>query len=523
MLNLKDELKSKVLRPIKEAGFDAFFVGGCVRDMLMKVEPHDFDITTNATPEDLHKIFSSFSNVSANSEPFGVAMPLITFSDSTTEEIEIATFRKDITKGRHPKIEFTSSIQEDAERRDFTVNAIYEDVDGNIIDPVNGVDDVKNNTLRFIGNAQDRISEDPLRIFRFVRFLASKGFMSAHKISEAQQWKADFNDVSKERILKELEKTFGGKYLFSNKCTPFMFFMACGIHHKIGMAQLMTDMANIEQSWMWHSEGSTWLVEGKEVPGAEVSDFSKAEPLVHGNVWDHVARVMKLMSEKTQDDPDEHHRFIMMMAAFLHDIGKAHSDLGIKHNDFIFNGKEFSEDIPRVSDHDVVGAPIAYDFCKNLGMTNDDCEFVRAMTENHMRMHQLKKMKSATKIWKFIKDNPFDDLIILAECDEGGCIKSVSDEWDGIIESLNKEVEIYTMETEFGVRRRIVKINDLRTMDLPKPVLTGDDLIKFGLTPGPLFKKILRRTFEYQIDRGIYDKTKLFNMSKSLRLRKDEM
>lgn len=281
-MNLKEELKSKVLLPIKEAGFEAYFVGGCVRDMLMGVKPHDFDITTNATPEELHKIFSNFSNVSNNSEPFGVTMPLIKFSDGTVEEIEIATFRKDITKGRHPKIEFTTSIQEDASRRDFTVNAIYEDADGNIIDPVKGADDIKANTLRFIGNAQDRISEDPLRIFRFVRFLASKGFKSAHGIPECMTWKADFDDVSKERILKELEKTFGGKYLFSNDPAPFMFFMACGIHHKIGMTQLMVDMSNIEQSWMWHSEGSTWLVDGKETPGDEVSDFSKAEPLEIG-------------------------------------------------------------------------------------------------------------------------------------------------------------------------------------------------------------------------------------------------
>ena len=322
-MNLKEELKSKVLLPIKEAGFEAYFVGGCVRDMLMGVEPHDFDITTNATPENLHKIFSSFSNVSNNSEPFGVTMPLIKFSDETVEEIEIATFRKDITKGRHPKIEFTTSIQEDAERRDFTVNAIYEDADGHIIDPVKGADDIKANTLRFIGNAQDRISEDPLRVFRFVRFLASKGFKSAHGIPECMTWKADFDDVSKERILKELEKTFGGKFLFSGEITPFMFFMACGIHHKIGMTQLMVDMSNIEQSWMWHSEGSTWIVDGKETPGDEVSDFTKAEPVKHGNVWDHVIRVMELMSEKTQDDLNEHHRFIMMMSAFLHDIGKA--------------------------------------------------------------------------------------------------------------------------------------------------------------------------------------------------------
>lgn len=515
MKNLKEELKSKVLLPIKNAGFEAYFVGGCVRDMLMNVEPHDFDITTNATPAELHKIFTSFSNVSNNSEPFGVTMPLVKFSDGTVEEIEIATFRKDITKGRHPKIEFTTSIKEDASRRDFTVNAIYEDVDGNIIDPVNGATDIKTNTLRFIGDAQDRISEDPLRIFRFVRFLASKGFKSAHNPIECSQWKADFNDVSKERILKELEKTFGGKFLFSGEECPFMFFIFCKITDKIGMKELILDMSNIEQSWMWHSEGSIWLVDGKETRGENVTDFSKAEPVHHGSVWDHVIRVMKLMSTITQDDPDEHHRFVMMMSAFLHDIGKVHSKLGVKHNDLVFNGKNFSEAIPKVSDHDVVGAPIAYDFCKGLGMTNEDCEFVRAMVENHMRMHQLMEMKSPGKIWQFIKNTPFDDLVKLAQCDENGCIKASNDEWDGILKSLEREVKVHTPNSV-----KVVKINELRNMDLPKSVLNGDDLVQFGKKPGPIFKKILQKAFEFQIDQGVYDKNKLFSLTKGIQLGK---
>jgi len=170
-MTIKDQYKAKVLNPINEAGFKAYFVGGCVRDFLMGVEPHDYDICTTATPEELHKIFNKFSNVSNNSEPFGVTMLLIEI-DGKFEEVEIATLRKDITKGRHPKIEFTRDIKEDAERRDFTVNALYEDIDGFIFDMVGGAQDIKNRTLRFVGNAQDRINEDPLRIFRFVRFLA---------------------------------------------------------------------------------------------------------------------------------------------------------------------------------------------------------------------------------------------------------------------------------------------------------------------------------------------------------------
>jgi CRISPR/Cas system-associated endonuclease Cas3-HD len=226
---------------------------------------------------------------------------------------------------------------------------------------------------------------------------------------------------------------------------------------------------------------------------------------------------MELMSGKTQNDPDEHHRFIMMMAAFLHDIGKAHSKLGVKHNDLVFNGKNFSENIPKVSDHDIVGAPIAYEFCKSLGMTNDDCEFVRAMTENHMRMHQLVQMKSPAKIWQFIKNTPFDDLIVLAECDENGCIKASNDEWDGILRSLEREVQVFTSGSSVKV-----KIDELRKMDLPKPVLTGYDLIQFGKKPGPVFKKILQKAFEFQIDNGVSEKERLYNLTKGIQLKVDE-
>ena len=507
--NIKNELIDKVLEPIHDAGFTVAFVGGCVRDKLMDVEPHDFDITTDATPEELHKIFDRFSNVSENSEPFGVTMPLIEFDDGTVEEVEIATFRKDITKGRHPKIEFTRSIEEDAARRDFTVNALYEDMFGNIIDPTGqGKDDIRTNTLRFIGNAQDRISEDPLRIFRFVRFLASKGFMSAHDVREAMEWKADFTDVSKERVLKELEKTFGGKFLFTPVFDqiPFNFFLACRIDEKIGMRQIMVDMSNIEQSWMWHAEGSSWWLDnGQSVAAEDIADFSKATPKMHGNVWDHTLRVMKLMSKETQNDPDEHHRFVLMMAAFLHDIGKVHSKLGVKTNILVFNGKEFAETIPKVTDHDIVGAPIAKQFCKDIGMTNIDSELVFNLVKNHMRVHRLSEMKSKTSIWKMVSKSFFGDLVKIAKCDENGCIKTSKDEWSGIEKSLEKP-----------------NVKELLGVKMPKPVITGDDLIASGLKPDKSFAKRLDVAYTFQIDHDCKSKDKLLKIAKGITMPKEK-
>jgi hypothetical protein len=132
-------------------------------------------------------------------------------------------------------------------------------------------------------------------------------------------------------------------------------------------------------------------------------------------------------------------------------------------------------------------------------------------------MHQLVQMKSPAKIWQFIKDTPFDDLIVLAECDENGCIKASNDEWDGILRSLEREVQVFTSGSSLKV-----KIDKLRKMDLPKPVLTGDDLIQFGKKPGPVFKKILQKAFEFQIDNGVYEKERLYNLTKGIQLKATE-
>ena len=500
----KNELIDKVLEPIHEAGFTVAFVGGCVRDFMMGAVPHDFDIATNAKPSDLHKIFHKFSNVSDNSENYGVTMPLIEFDDVTVEEVEIATFRKDVTKGRHPKIVYTDSVEEDAFRRDFTVNALYEDIYGNIIDPTGqGKKDIKDNILRFVGNPQDRITEDPLRIFRFVRFLASKGFISAYKTNEVTKWNADFDGVSKERVLKELEKTFGGRHLFDedftkgNRPSPFDFFLAAGIQNKMPrMKEFITKMMHTEQSWSWHSEGSLWKDEnGKLHFGESISfhNFEKMTPVVHGTVWDHTLRVMWLMQEKMYNLDDEHKRFVMMMAAFLHDVGKCYSHLGMKHNVVkMLDGRTFEEDVPKVTDHDIVGAPFAECFCKEIGMTNVDAKLIYHLTKYHMRVHRLSEMKSKCAIWSLVSKPFFGDLVVLAKCDEGSCIKVTEDEWSGIATSL-----------------KLPNISELIDKPMPARIITGDDLVKAGLKPDETFKKRLEVAYTFQIDKDCNDKDRL--------------
>lgn len=496
-MKIKEILKQNVLYPIEEAGFKAYFVGGCVRDAIIGIEPHDYDICTDATPEDLHKIFRKFSNVSDNSEPFGVTMPLIEMCNGNLEEVEIATLRKDITKGRHPKIEFTNSVAEDASRRDFTINAIFEDVDGNIIDPVGGVEDINNKTLRFVGDMNERLDEDPLRLFRAIRFMSKTGFtpsfsvmdldFAACRLLDANR----FEEVSKERMLKEVEGIFGGKhfdFVFEE------FFWASQIDTLIGMRPIIDSLMTCNQSFKWHAEGA-WI-ERKDGTGISVSkpedlkDFAKL--VSHGNAWDHTYFVMERMFNLLNEAgiEDTHKRFLMMMAAFCHDIGKpiAAKKGEVKHNTLEFNGVTIVEDIPRVVTHDIDGEIPAFEFCKQLGMTNKDCDFVSQMTLKHMRAHRISEMKSKARIWKFVQWKHFDELCLLAQADEEACVKTFNDEWEGIMAAVRKP-----------------DIWKLHETPLPTPVINGKVLIEKGFKPGPKFKKAIDHAFEMQIDKNCTD------------------
>lgn len=487
----KKTLIDRVFSPIRDAGFAVWFVGGCVRDYLMGVTPHDYDICTTATPSDLHKIFSDFSNVSENAEPYGVTIILV---DKT--EVEIATLRKDLTKGRHPKIEFTTSIYEDAARRDFTVNALYENYKGEIFDPTgSGFSDCENKFLRFVGNPQERIDEDPLRALRFVRFISSKGFNSAYSLRDVVNWKTDFSEVSKERILKELEKTFSGN-LFPN---AWLYFLAMKIPSEIGLAEILNEMVKTTQSLKWHAEGSTWKNKetGEEIFGDFVKDFSKFTPVKNGNVMAHTILVMKGMQEEMKNEPDEHKRFLMMMSALLHDIGKT-KPTGTKSNVWDHFGEEIKEEIPDVHEHDVVGAPMAYEFCKKLGMSNDDSEFVSELTRLHMRMHQLTEIKSRFKMLKLTNHKFFNDVVVLARADEAACVKTVNDEWIGVDKALT-----------------VPLASECVGVPMPQPLVTGKDLIDIGRTPGPIFSKLLNKAMEFQIDKK-WDKEEILKHLKNM-------
>lgn len=192
-----------IVRKLQRAGYESYFVGGCVRDMILRIENHDYDIATAATPEEVKEVFSSSKFVGQN---FGVSIVRI-----NNKDYEIATFRTDssYTDSRHPDtVEYTRSLKEDASRRDLTINAIYYDpVDHIYKDPFFGMNDIAREQICFVGNAEGRIKEDPLRLLRAIRFKLKFGFRYDEETKEAIiKHSSDIRFLSIERVRDEMFK-----------------------------------------------------------------------------------------------------------------------------------------------------------------------------------------------------------------------------------------------------------------------------------------------------------------------------
>ncbi len=195
-----------VLKTLQAAGFEGYIVGGCVRDALMGYEPHDYDITTSATPDEVKAIFTHTADT-------GIKHGTVTVIEDNTP-IEVTTFRTEsgYSDSRHPdRVEFVRSLESDLARRDFTVNAICYSPATGIIDPFGGEADINSRILRTVGNPDERFFEDALRILRLFRFAATLGFeIEGGTLAAAYKNAGSLSAVSRERIAEELKKAVLG-------------------------------------------------------------------------------------------------------------------------------------------------------------------------------------------------------------------------------------------------------------------------------------------------------------------------
>jgi poly(A) polymerase len=200
------DLAVDVVQRLRAAGYQSLWAGGCVRDLLLGKEPKDYDVATNATPDDVREVFGKRRTIA-----IGAAFGVITVIGSKQSgNIEVATFRRDSTysDGRHPDSVSYSSAEEDAQRRDLTINGLfYDPLAEEVIDYVGGKQDLQDRIVRAIGDADQRINEDKLRMLRVIRFTATYCFsLEEHTLGAVQRHASEIDVVSAERIAAEMRR-----------------------------------------------------------------------------------------------------------------------------------------------------------------------------------------------------------------------------------------------------------------------------------------------------------------------------
>lgn len=240
MMNIPEEVLN-ICIILKENRYDAYLVGGCVRDMIMGREPKDFDLTTDALPEKVMELFP-------NNVPTGLKHGTVTIKGSLP--VEITTYRTEGSyDGRKPNVlEFVTDIKEDLKRRDFTINAIaYDPITKEIIDPFNGSEDIENKIIRCVGDPNERFSEDGLRLLRALRFSEVLGFSIEEETQKSiydKEIQKILHFISRERIRDEIMKILNFGKLNGNGLVEFI---NSGI-----LSVIFPDLsANIKNGGLW--------------------------------------------------------------------------------------------------------------------------------------------------------------------------------------------------------------------------------------------------------------------------------
>jgi poly(A) polymerase len=364
-MNARD-LANRICRVLRENGHQAYLVGGCVRDIVLGRAPADYDVATDAMPDEVQGLFPRSLTVGAQ---FGV---VVVTDDST--QVEVATFRSDIgySDGRHPDhVEFSRTPQDDVQRRDFTINALLLDPATNeVLDFVGGRDDLRAGIIRAIGRPEERFREDKLRMIRAVRFgarfhyaIESATFCAIAKLA------AQINEVSAERLRDELTK------LLTEGAARRAFEL---LDESNLLPQLLPEIARmkgVEQPPQFHPEGDVW-----------------------------VHTLLMLEQLKPGSSPT------LAWGVLLHDVGKPPT----------FKPPSGPDSRIRFDEHVEVGTRIAIEICRRLRFSNNDTDQIAALVANHLRFKDVPRMKPST-LKRFVRLNRFEEHLELHRLD---CIAS---------------------------------------------------------------------------------------------------
>ncbi|HZQ19403.1 MAG TPA: CCA tRNA nucleotidyltransferase [Terriglobales bacterium] len=447
-----------VLRTLRERGHQAYLVGGCVRDLLLGREPADYDVATDAVPDEVMRIFPEtysvgvqfgvvlvpvpdslepadsseschFEPSAPNRERIGDAIEEPDFSGLHHKScVEVATFRCDIgySDGRHPDaVRFSRDPREDVQRRDFTINGLLLDpLDDKVVDYVGGRDDLQAKIIRAIGDPALRFAEDKLRMLRAVRFAARFEYtIEPTTFAAIQRLAPQINQVSRERVRDELTRMLTE----GHARRAFDLLDETGLLRQV--LPEIEAMKGVEQPPEFHPEGDVFV---------------------------HTLLMLEKLPKPTPAT--------LAWGVLLHDVGKPPTF-------------RRAPDRIRFDEHARVGTRMAEAICRRLRFANGETKQIAELVANHMRFGDVEHMKAST-FKKFIRLPHFAQHLELHRLD---------------CESSHRNLRLY----EF-TKDHIHKLPPEAIR--PEPLITGDDLIEAGYAPGPQFKKILSVIEDAQLD-----------------------
>ena len=355
--NLKQTAREVVER-LRAEGHDAYWVGGCVRDMLMGREPLDYDIATGATPDEVMRLFRKTVSVGAK---FGVVRVLM-----GEHELEVATFRSDhgILDGRHPvEVRFSKTAEEDVQRRDFTINGLlFDPIKEEVLDFVDGQKDIDAGVIRAIGVPTERFAEDRLRMLRAVRFAARFRFeIEEVTYAAVREQASSIGEISVERIRDEMLK------MLTEGNARFGMELLDSTGLLLAILPEVAKFKGVEQPPQFHPEG---------------------------DVWTHVLIMLEKMKQPTPT---------LALAVLLHDIAKPATF-------------RRAEDRIRFDGHASLGATMAQDVCERWKLSRAITDHVVSIVRDHLKFIDVRKMRQST-LKRFIRQVGFDEHLELHRLD----------------------------------------------------------------------------------------------------------
>lgn len=415
-----------VLGKLRAAQFEAYLVGGCVRDLLLGRPPGDWDIATAATPDQVQATFS-------RTRPTGIAHGTVTVL-AGNRALEVTTFRTEgkYSDHRHPDwVRFTTAIEADLSRRDFTINAMALSEDGRLIDPFHGLRDLCRGVIRAVGNPEQRFKEDALRMLRAVRFSAQLGFrIDDATLAAIAKHAALLQHVSKERIRDEFSKL-----LLAPKPQAAL--------------NTLKDTGLLQQ----------FLPELLEGVGVE-------QNIHHAyTVWEHNVRAC-------EEAPPVLH---LRLAALLHDVAKPRCLTVDEHG-----GRHFYH-------HEVVGAQMANDILRRLRYDNDTRRRVVHLIRHHLALHHYPDMTDAAvrRLIRRIGLEHLDDLVQLRIADRKASGTKRSPLSRGATLLLRRIEKVLEEDAAFGLKDLAVNGHDvMRILQIPPGPKVGkvlNDLLEMVL------------------------------------------